>query len=121
MIPQHIIRAASHNNAGTFIRKPADCVKLGQENFMVQRHVHIHGSRFAPGLCAADQGEEQILALLFIIAFQQFLTDAAVPGCLRQKLLVVERDIQLFGQQLGHIAAAGSVLSPYGNDRLILH
>ena len=83
---------------------------------MVQRHVHIHGSRFTHGLRSAHHGEQKIPRIPLVVLLQQILAEPAVLGDLRQQFLVIERNLQLLRQQARHIPSSGAILTSYGND-----
>ena len=98
---------------------------LGVELSQLELHGDLvgleHGAGLGTDLRPADQREEQILSLFFIIALQQFLADPAVLGCLRQQFFIIVRYSHFFRQQFCHIASPGPILTPDGDDRLILH
>ena len=114
---EHIVGASADDDAGAFVRDPANGIELCQEKPLIQRQA------FRAAFTGAHSGRQAVEEAVFRFHFctlDHFLAEAGFFGDPIQELLVVERYIQLFGQALTDQSASTTELSAYRDYLLII-
>ena len=116
-LPENIVRAAAHDDAGPLVRQVQNDLALDDPQKVVGRQA-VHG--VAAAHARKGIGEQvfpgrSVLPLLL----HKFLVKASGHGHLFDQLLVVVGHAQQLGHPLAHGAAAASELPADGDDQSI--
>ena len=104
-LPQHIVGAAAHDDAGPLLGHLADDLALDQEDLVV------HGQLLGAHVQAVEEaGGLHLLGFLDVL-----LRQAALLGGHQDEFLVIKRDPKFLGQALANGASAGAVFSGNGD------
>ena len=106
LVAQHIVGAASHDDAGPLGGHLPDHIGLGDEHLVAHRQV----------LCAHVEIVEKAAGLFLLGLTDELLREAGLLGRQIDDGLVVEGNVQGLSHPLGHNAPAGAELAADGEN-----
>ena len=114
---QRIVRAPADDHAGLLRRNLLDRVELREKDLMIQRQRPVAG-RNTEAVAVHDQGVQETVRRLLVVALQNLRGKAALFRSPVQKLLVIVGNTQLFRKCLPYGASARSRLTSDRNQNL---